>query len=342
MDDSRYILLLHKKFTNSLSPQEAKDLDQWLSAGDENAREALYYKKIWSASESYKQTQQPDTSIGLLSLKDKIEQARQEEGTQVIQLRPNRMRWLWAAAIAVMMATVAVWFYTQTPQSDALQFAQTSQYDVQQLTLPDGSIVWLNQNSRLDYPENFSSRRRMVKLSGEAFFDVKRNTEKPFLIETPSGKVEVLGTSFNIRAYPTEKVEEVHVATGKVRYAVRSINAATNLEKGQMAQFDRQTKKLSSVNIDNFNSLAWQTGKIQFKGEPLREVLQTVQRVFQVHIDLTEIGPVLDCPVTTNIKKADAEEVLKNIQTAFDLDLEKTDASHFSLMGGQDCQPNYE
>ena len=89
------------------------------------------------------------------------------------------------------------------------------------LTLPDGTMVWLNAGSRLSYGKNYNTATREVNLTGEAFFDVAHNTQKPFLIHTARIDVQVLGTSFNVKSYPTDRTTEATLIRGSIEVSIK-------------------------------------------------------------------------------------------------------------------------
>lgn len=146
--------------------------------------------------------------------------------------------------------------------------------DIRLISLPDGTRVWLNQNTEIDYPEKFSKNERRITLKGEAFFEVKRDESRPFIITSGAVKTTVLGTSFNVKAY-NDADAQVSVRTGKVK-----VEAAQNtvfLERGDRAVY---TDKTSTVNKDktlNFEP-EWKRVLLYVDGLTLDEVITTLKR----------------------------------------------------------------
>jgi transmembrane sensor len=127
----------------------------------------------------------------------------------------NRKRkWFWiaGAAAAAITAVLSFTFFSTTkvvkPTRQAENTVSTKAGSKSKIQLPDGTQVWLNADSKLEYNENFNVKLREVKLSGEAFFDVVKNKDKPFVIHTSQMDVKVLGTAFNVRSYPDEATTE--------------------------------------------------------------------------------------------------------------------------------------
>ncbi len=161
-----------------------------------------------------------------------------------------------------------------------------------QVTLADGSIVWLNAGSSLRYPENFKRTTREVYLSGEAFFEVARDEHKPFIVYTKNLAVRVLGTSFNIQAYPERDKEEVTVVTGKVNVTGTSTSNAkesVNLVPGQRATY-ATTKEVSAIslqhNLRTEGVGVWRESKLVFDGMSVRDIVLTLQQHYAASVTL--------------------------------------------------------
>jgi ferric-dicitrate binding protein FerR (iron transport regulator) len=153
------------------------------------------------------------------------------------------------------------------------------------ITLTDGSKVWLNADSKLQYPEVFSGNLREVYLNGEAFFEVTKNPSRPFIIHLANGTVRVLGTSFNIRAYDNEKTVETSVTTGKVAFIPKY---ATQTKK-QDTIFITPNNKVRYSPEEEFIKLEttvaaedkdWTEGKLIFKAITLQEIAIELERYF--------------------------------------------------------------
>lgn len=149
-----------------------------------------------------------------------------------------------AAASAVIILSFSA--YQAFNQSGFVKHEITSTItfskDVRLLNLPDGTRVWLNENSEIEYPKSFTGKERTVTLKGEAFFEVKRDPSHPFVISSGAIKTTVLGTSFNIKAY-ADKQPEVNVRTGKVK--VESTQNTVLLERGDKAIYEAETSMLN-------------------------------------------------------------------------------------------------
>lgn len=153
--------------------------------------------------------------------------------------------------------------------------------------LPDGSQGWLNSGSSLRYATNFQKKRN-VKLVGEAWFEVMHNENRPFVVSTSALDVQVLGTKFNVTAFPDEKVTEVVLQEGKVNVTgnVESFSAAMKPDEKFTFNSELHTNTIQTVNANQFS--AWKDGQLVFRNEPLSEVLKRIGRWYNVEIVLTD------------------------------------------------------
>ncbi|UEG51355.1 FecR domain-containing protein [Mucilaginibacter daejeonensis] len=153
-----------------------------------------------------------------------------------------------------------------------------------ELVLPDGSKVWLNSQTVLTFPTDFGPSERVVELSGEAYFEVQHMDNKPFKVRSRSQTVQVLGTHFNISAYPDDDRVVTTLTSGSVK--VFDANSSCLLKPGQQAQkadasggFDVSTADLNEV-------LGWKDGVLLFKDATIEELMQTVSRAFDVDVEV--------------------------------------------------------
>lgn len=146
-------------------------------------------------------------------------QARMWNNIRSVTIDKYKKLYNWtAAACAVFIISICSYQFFYQYQKAAVEITSTVTFknDIRLISLPDGTRVWLNENSQIEYPAHFLNKERNVTLKGEAFFEVKRDPSRPFVITSGVIKTTVLGTSFNIKAY-NEKQPEVNVRTGKVK-----------------------------------------------------------------------------------------------------------------------------
>ena len=200
-------------------------------------------------------------------------------------LFPFRNVAIWAGLI-MMGAGVYALSYFVPSQKDALVFIERINPDGQRsiITLSDSSIVYLGPGSRLQYPERFAGDKREITLSGEAFFEVKKNPHKPFTVSTAQVRTTVLGTSFKIEAF-NRKPLSVQVATGKVRVgqvSAHGIRSLAILFPGQRVTCFNGKVNKESIDIQDIMGL--KESRLVFRNATLTEIAQTLQRWYNVHV----------------------------------------------------------
>lgn len=242
------------------------------------------------------------------------EMAKSDKNHKNRQLRYRLLKYA-AMIVMVMGVGFATYKVIQTPEKQAetpikMAFAETEAHPVNftVVTLPDGSTVKLNANTRIDYPEKFSATTRKVKLSGEAFFQVTRDTLHPFIIETENASVEVLGTSFNVSAYPVSGLVEVNVKTGKVKLTQRTDGKSDQktaiLPAGEHGWLKVNSDEMGHSEVLAPNYSAWLTKEISFQRTPLAEAFSVLENTYHVTIkmDNAEIGKILYTANFANLK----------------------------------------
>lgn len=162
------------------------------------------------------------------------------------------------------------------------------------VVLNDGSIVWLNAGSSLVYPSVFSNKTREVVLFGEAFFSVAKNVDKPFIVQTSALEIQVLGTEFNVSAYPEDNIIQTVLKEGSV--AIRRKGAARNekdiiLIPNQLASFNKTTRLSEVTNVNTEFYTSWTEGLLTFENRDLNRVIKSLERFYDISIHFDD--PVL-------------------------------------------------
>lgn len=159
-----------------------------------------------------------------------------------------------------------------------------------QLTLPDGTAVWLNAASSITYPVAFNGSDRKVTITGEAFFQIARAPAKPFLVNVDNrSTVQVLGTQFNVNAYPDEPVMATTLLEGSVQ--VGSLGNKIILKPGQQSSISNKDQQISvNPNADVERAIAWKNGRFDFNGLELPAIMRQLERWYDINVEFA--GPV--------------------------------------------------
>ena len=203
-----------------------------------------------------------------------------------------RLRKIWyAAAAAVLLSGMlipAAYLYRKPKTEQMVQYVEvvTRRGEIRTVFLPDYTEVMLNAESRLTYPAVFTGERS-VELQGEALFNVTSDVDRPFTVATTDMKVRVLGTVFDVKAYPGDDISLVSVVSGKVEVNLPGGKAL--LEQNCQVKMDRTTGGFEKVTIDAGKYLSWKNGALYFYRTPVREVVNILNRQYpQADIELAE------------------------------------------------------
>jgi transmembrane sensor len=198
-------------------------------------------------------------------------------------------------------------------------FAGNDQKNIQ-VSLSDGSKVYLNRNSEFSYRKNFGKTGRNVKLTGEAFFEIAPDASKPFIIDAGKAKVKVVGTSFNVITNNRESSVEVFVKTGKVLLFDNSGSHSLQLDPGYVGTLTSK-KAFKTVNSDP-NYISWKTGYLDYSGQKLSIVFNDLKRVYNMDI-VVDDSLILENPWHSPIVNSSQETIINIICRSFNLNYTK-------------------
>ena len=341
MDQDKYISLLYKQLQGKLDIIEQNLLDAWLKEAAVNKVIAQKIKDDWALSEGYEPPVDFNLETEFQALQKRIQSdeqgiAPQEKApqkiAQVISINKKRQWLSWAAAIALLLS-IGTWFLVNQPVSEPLIATTTKSKETKQITLADGTQVWLNKESQLHYPTAFTGQQRKVRLEGEAFFDVQKDASKPFIIETTSSEIKVLGTSFNVRAIKNDAQTEVVVQSGKVQLSSLVNKQSVLLVANEKGIHQHQTNQIRKLAEQDMNELAWKSQVLLFKGTPIPEVLDNLERLFDVTIT-ANTSLLNKCQLTGRFPNPAVDALLKTICKDFDITLKQVNDKEYELIGG--------
>ena len=204
-----------------------------------------------------------------------------------------------------------------------------------EVLLPDGTKVFLNAGSRLVYPENFTGKTREVFLVGEAFFDVSHDQRHPFIVQVSDLRVKVLGTRFNVSAYPTDNVIETVLAEGKVQMERNNaglFDRATELVPNQLASFDRTTRETSIRTVDPENYTLWTAGILKFESTDLNRITKRLERFYNIRF--IYVDPLLGgLRISGKLElKEDKDEICERIARAASVKIVKVENNLYEIL----------
>ena len=332
MEISKYILLFHKKLKGEIKPEEDQALTEWMSR-EEGQVFARQMEKTWEASGRYKQGYEPDTAAGLARFRERLA-AEKSRSSPLRASAGSRYRWM-AAAAAVALLLVAGWWMLSNRASEGANILafSTAIGETLEVPLPDGSTIILNESSLLTLAKDFrTAGSRQVELSGEAYFKVASNPNRPFVISTSETQVEVLGTAFNLRAYPDEAFTEVEVEEGLVRFKGRKSGETMKLSAGQRG-ICRHGKTMAERPSPELNAHSWRTHRLEFRDTPLQLALPDIERYFNVTLEV-ENSLSADCGLTMAFEQDSLDVVLKALQLIYHFEIKALGNGHYLLQKG--------
>lgn len=336
MEQHSYWEIIAKHLSRESTPEEEQQLKIWIQSDPEHQEIFDDLKQNW-------ENQQRDGSKFSLERGKKL--VRQKIDSEKVIALPtlqredtairNRFNFAGIAASILIVACLAVGSYTFIYAPPAITYLEKANEagKVTSLSLADGTIVWLNVASKIRYPENFTAEKREIYLEGEAFFEVQRNEQKPFIVHTGQVSTHVLGTSFNINAYHDYDAIEVTVASGKV-----SVRDSTGVIGELIANHQITYSKISGKSTRNVVEAGdwdgWREGQLAFRESTFGKVAGKLEKWYGVTIAF-ENENVKDCPVTASFDKGEnLKQVLHMLSILNNTRYEFIDDRHIIISGG--------
>lgn len=317
---------------NELSENELKELKTWRLSDPENEKHFKETKFLWEKAHLTTTSIQlsVDKEAALAKVHSKITPPK------VVPLRRNLVKWVAAMLIVTAGGTA---YHSFFKQADIIQIT-TASNEQKEITLPDNSTVWMNENSELSYETNFIGKFRTVQMNGDVVFDVTPDKAKPFIVQSDQLKITVLGTKFNVYSPKTTKAmhikdqARVHVLHGKVKVSSHEVDVKpVTLTKGMTAAYKGNEKELALEEKFSANSLFWQSQALAFKNQELREVIPAIADAYKINIEIAD-EKTSSCSFTGNFKKQSIEEVLEILKEVLKLDILKLNTTNYKIEGG--------
>lgn len=296
------------------TPEEQERVEKWISEAPENDKIFEEVSKLHSLSGDEFDNFNPNVDSAWEDLSEKLFAGKKEK---VIKVNFGLIMKL----AAMVVLSVGLGYFLLNQQTELVyKTLATSSDQIQKIELADGSKVWVNENSTLKYPESFSDGKREVYLDGEAYFDVSKNPNKPFIIRSKNTYTQVLGTSFNLKT--TDETSEVNVISGKVALVHNSDKEnKVVLVKGQSASLENGLIKKSIV--FDINASAWKTRKLVFESANIVQVVVELKEFYGVEI--TYDTNLSNCLITSTFEDKTLDEVFEVLKVIAQIENELKD-----------------
>ncbi|MDR2968318.1 MAG: FecR domain-containing protein [Tannerellaceae bacterium] len=280
MDDQ----LLIRFLTHKQSPEDLKAIDRWINQDKANADWLFEMERIWILKDELRLSDEE-----LISRSYKQFLSRKENS--LMPLSPKRRKRLfagmkYAAAIVLILLSLYIYHSQYGEYTSAINMIETRKGERASITLSDGTKVWLNADTKLIYPSQFGRKKREVTLEGEGYFEVAKEEKKPFVLNGKAFNIHVLGTQFNVNAYPGEDVG-IALKEGKINVEVKEAERQLELNPSDHLSLTADGKTiLQTIDVATINS--WTKDEFIFVAQPLSAILRSLERRFNVPIILEE------------------------------------------------------
>ena len=264
------------------SDETLETIAQWARESDENAAELFQLEQLHRQIVASK-TDDRQVASAQQRLNDIIARRQHVDATPH-HSRRNLWKAVAAAVALIVVGLVATW--KLMPQNDSPQTivaAAPANADMH-ITLSDGTKVWLNERSSLEYPQTFDGGQRLVKLTGEAYFEVAKKTSQPFIVESDLMEVKVLGTKFNFCNEANGVKATVNLIEGVVEVKGTHSEGAVELQPGQMAEVDRESGRLRVRQADALAASAWHDDMIPFSNANIQNIARTLESLYGMKV----------------------------------------------------------
>jgi len=317
--------LLMRFLLGEANPNEQRMVEEWLQLSEANQTLLDQYEAIWA--ETGKLTPSPvavDTKSAWEKISEKVDQYEKEKIAP--KTIPLKSRFVWISGIAASIVILfGIYQLILKPSYQTQNVYIASIQEIVKDSLPDGSKITLNANSKITYPKQFAKNERRVKLTGEAYFEVEHNKENPFIIEAGDAFIQVLGTSFNVKAYENNELEVI-VTEGLVKIYV--VDPETNdtsailLKKGEKGKIAAKETKPVYVAEQMPDAIFWMNYTLLFNDTDLKKVFSLLKNYYHIEINVSD-ERIYDCRLTTTFTNNSIEEIIEVITATFEFEYKK-------------------
>jgi len=275
--------LIGKYITGKETRQENEQLKKWLTENPENRAIFNTLKDEKEISKKIEEFESIDKAKAWERYIEKI---------SILSLSKSLYRWKIAATLLLLLGLAGVLSYflntgSQRGNKPLVTTIVTAKGQTSKIILPDSSVVWVNSGTTLCYDNNFSLANRNISLDGEAYFSVTRNENIPLIVSCNELKIKVLGTKFDVCAFPGDKKVNVVLEKGSIELShAKNRFSGFILSPGEMAQYDFAGEKINVTRVNSYKFTSWKDGLLIFKDDPMSEVLEKLERWYGIDIEI--------------------------------------------------------
>mgnify|MGYP002558777656 FL=1 len=321
--ENRINHIIARVLSGESSSDDILSLSEWLNENKKNRDEFRRLKNYWDADVAFKHSVAPafsaDKLLRQIDLQDKCARKRQLW---------NRFTPLIAAVTLLFIFSTAFFLY-HTNNHVAEYYTLLTDEHKSNFTMEDGTVITLNKNSRLSYSDTYGKNSRNVKLEGEAYFEVAKDSGKPFPVEMNGASIVVLGTHFNVKADAKADDITATLVEGSIRFKGAKQNIV--MTPNQQLTFSRSTNKVDIKHVDTDPFTSWKDGLLKYKSIPFIELIEELQATYKVEIRI-DSGELMKPAVTvsgTFSEEQSIEQILKVISRSLPIRWHNSDGVYY-------------
>lgn len=279
----KYKFLSFQYFEGKITEKEEKTLLDFIASSPHNKILFRDWENEWYAA-----FRSEETDMAWQKLVTHIDNDKTKEAikTQRRWLSGGH-KWMRIAAVfaGLILLSVAYLVHRNAESEEYAFIVEAPLGERSRMVLPDGTLIWLNSGSHVEYSAGFRKNNRTIRLIGEAYFEVKKNEEIPFIVQTTHCSVKVLGTKFNVSAYPDDDFTETTLIEGGVELT-SDLNEPVRMTPGERIVYDHKTSRMHKeyVTAENFSS--WTCSRLDFEQITLKDLMKKLSRKYNVKITI--------------------------------------------------------
>lgn len=305
--------LIIKYLSNTITEEEKTELLGWLQENEDNKKLFVDNCNIWLAANDIL-VSEGEVEDALDRLRNNI--ALYERKNKKASQRFSLQRVAVAAVLLIAAFSVGSFFLGKNSYSEpemVMYHSFVTGHDSKDsLTLSDGTVVWMNKDSKLSFVGNFEGKERSVKLEGGAFFNVAKNAKKPFIVESGNVKIKVLGTRFDVKNYEDHADIEASLLSGEVEVYIEGDSKGIKLRPTERIVINKQSNKVEIKNFDTVNQTIWTRNEIVFSDDKLSDILEKIGYWYGIDI-VTEGTLNLQQKLSFTVRNETKEELFSAI-----------------------------
>ncbi len=279
--------IIGRKLEGDLSPDEEEVLKEWINSSTTNKQVYFQIKELWYHKQDQTNNSQAIAAYDKLINRIKFAEVAQSK-SRVREISFQVNQFVKYAAIFIFIfsfAYLSYYYITAESANNELCTISVPKGNKSEVFLPDGSKIWLNNSSKLVYPKKFNNAERIVILTGEAYFEIAHNSKVPFIVQTSDIHIRVLGTKFNVSAYPNDKFIETTLISGKVNVqSIENPEIESAISPGESLTFDKVNNHMTKSQVSTEFFTYWMKGEFVFKDEKFETLAKRIERIYNVEI----------------------------------------------------------